>query len=415
MTQNKSVEKYRKYVETLMRNIGNIKAYKVDNGDHVYIMDKDIDRMNDWYFYNSLKDCLISKQDEEGIHVITDQFDFVSKSLLTSPLNEHEKADVVFYLINRNINLGGILEEDKVRGLIKYNKFFEYGLSSDVVNDLFFSGEMENLLYSDDSLLDRETLQLKNIAKKCIVLLDQENPFVIAHKTIKNHFLDKMTEYEEEDIIKVHQALLELEMDERTCNVIKVVLQNRLRTRKKCEERENIAKKSQGISKIEPIKKHLSEKEYKKLRKEVLPYFDLYTAMPTRNLSMDEVLYCASLLFMMGEEDHTIKALYDRSSYTKKLLKKAKESPVATYLMVYDQLEFYKEKLEIEDSITLLDSYFQETFLSTPEEYSVWKQAIGEELEDVLEKIPAGYEYELQMKPQYEKGIEKIKARNTKK
>lgn len=412
---NKTIIKFAEYVKDKLEKLSNDPVFEVNNQYQVVVTNGVLDKLTQWYFYSSLNECLLSTETDKTGTVITDQFGSISESLLFSPLNARERTEVVFYLIERNIRIGHILDDDKLGGLVKYDKFYEYGISPEIVTELFNSGKMEELLYTDDSLLDEVSLEMKNIMKKCIIVLDKNNPFVQLHQKIKTHYLDIRETYEEEDIIKVHQALLELEMDERTCNVIKVVLQNRLRTRKKCEERENIAKKSQGTSQIGPIKKHLSEKEYKKLKKEALPYFDLYTAMPKRDLSIDEVLYCASLLFMMGEEDHTIKALYDRSSYTKKLLKKAKESPVATYLMVYDQLEFYKEKLEIEDSITLLESYFQETFLSTPEEYSVWKQAIGEELKDVLEKIPAGYEYELQTKPQYEKGIEKVKARNTKK
>lgn len=412
---NNAIEKFREHVEDILERVGNDPMFEVGNKRDIVITNEALDKLTIWCFYNSLRDCLLSSETDEKKAVITDQFESISESLLYSPLNARERTDVIFYLIERNIVEGHILDHDKLAGLVKYDKFYKYGVTPDIVNKLFSSGKMEELLYMDDKFLDKKSLQMKSIVKKCIILLDKDNPFVKEHQNIKTHFLDQKEEYEEKDIDEVYKSLLALGTHRSLCDATREVLQKRLEKRQNQEIREKKPLKTCTTATTETRKKYLSEKEYKTLKKEASTYFNLHTAMPTRELTLGEVLYCATLLYQLGEEKEIIRALYDRSDYSKKMIAYAEENPIATYLTVYDQLKFYEKKLDFEDSITLLDSYFQETFLSEPEEYSVWKQSIGEELNPLLKKIPAGYQYEIKTKPQYEKDILKIKVRNTKK
>lgn len=420
---NNTIKKYIEFIESILEELVNDSAFKGTAQHYGVISNESLGKLNVWCFYSSLKECLISGDKDSNKRVITYQLDFVAEDLLSSPLNPRERTDIILYLMERNITIGYILDSDKKRRLIKHEKFYEYGITPKMVDELFNNGTVEDLFYTDDTLLDKESLEMKNIMKECIVILDKNNSFIKNHQKIKTHFLDKKNKYDETDIEEVYNALLGLEIDDRLCNTMKFVLKKRLEKRKKQEARGIVSKKKIATSNEETQNteiskkktKYLSEKEYKRIKKESLTYFDSYKGIPTRELSIDEILYCASLLFKIGEEDSIVRALYDRSSYNKKLLESAEENPIATYLMVYDKLKFYEEKLEIEDEITLLDNYFQETFLSGSEDYSVWKQAISEELIDLLEKIPVGYKYEIETKPQYDKGTTKVKVRNTKK
>lgn len=318
-------------------------------------------------------------------------------------------------MIERNIVSGHILDDNKLEGLVKYDKFYEYGFNPEIVNKLFSSGKMEELLHINDELLDKESLYMKKIIKKCIIFLDKDNPFVKNHQSIKTHFFEKRNQYEKEDINKVYESLLDLGVDSRLCNAIREVLQRNLEKRQKQEAKENILSQKRIITRPEIKQKYLSEKEYKTLRKEIAFYFDLYTAMPTKDLSIDEILYCASLLFKIGAEDCDVRALYDRSSYTKKLLKRAQEQPITTYLQVYQQLKFYEEGLQIEERLSSLEDDFKNTFLADSSDYSILKEIIAIDLVELLEKIPTDYEYELRNKPQYTKQTRNIKVGNTKK
>ena len=71
------------------------------------------------------------------------------------------------------------------------------------------------------------------------------------------------------------------------------------------------------------------------------------------------------------------------------------ENPIAEMLRNEEKINYYRDKVMVEEELNTMNDSFKEIFITTPEDYVFWKDTINQSLQIIKGKLPKMYEYEL--------------------
>lgn len=331
--------------------------------------------------------------------VITDDFKDLSDCLVESPLKKNERFDIVMMLIKRNID-NNLTTDDRNILILDGPMLSKSGISLEILDKLVKKNKLNTIMneMSEEEL----TAEEKEIKEK-IFSIAKDTDLSIGEKYAKNHkileqlYFNNIDGYDSEDIKSIILALKNISISDEICDDIEYILNRNLTRRVKKQKREVTVHFSDSNKK--ESKKYISDKEYKEIKKELKKYIDLYTMMPTRDLSEEEVMYCANLLLKIGTEENLVKTLFFRSEKTANI----KGNPIGTYNKIYDKLKFYEDGLLLQESMAVVNDYIREVFISTDDDYYFWKEQIAFELTNIINMLPKSYKYEIEKAKTYSK------------
>lgn len=318
-------------------------------------------------------------------------FKILSKLLADSNLNNREKLSILIEFVEKNISTGiledaqmesvDILDLDRKKLKLTVNERFNLQ-DANYVNDLLRKSKQE--------LTEREIEIKEELEKNKKISTESKNmsKIIINSRMIKDHLIDKGTSYITDDIKEVVIAFKNLNVTEDICNCVKYILEKDLEKRITKES----AKKTVYDLYIpqEHSKKYLTDKEYRQIKKELRNYFDFYNMKPVRELSQEEIMYCASLALKLNINKDTVRLFFIimEKQYNN-------DNPIAQFIQNYNKIKYYEEKFELEESVDIINEAIKECFIASAEDYKVWKEMIKLELDEINKKMPKNYEYEL--------------------
>lgn len=318
-------------------------------------------------------------------------FKILSKLLADSNLNNREKLSILIEFVEKNISTGiledaqmesvDILDLDRKKLKLTVNERFNLQ-DANYVNDLLRKSKQE--------LTEREIEIKEELEKNKKISTESKNmsKIIINSRIIKEHLIDKGTSYITDDIKEVVIAFKNLNVTEDICNCVKYILEKDLEKRITKES----AKKTVYDLYIpqEHSKKYLTDKEYRQIKKELRNYFDFYNMKPVRELSQEEIMYCASLALKLNINKDTVRLFFIimEKQYNN-------DNPIAQFIQNYNKIKYYEERFELEESVDIINEAIKECFIASAEDYKVWKEMIKLELDEINKKMPKNYEYEL--------------------
>lgn len=328
------------------------------------------------------------------------EYEMLSSELEKSKLSRIDKQRVLIDILNKNLSNACFSEERLDDYLILGSFINECGFSAEAAFEVLTDDKYQYLLSRDDSELSSLEKRQKTLLKKGSNYNNKKNRDEIDkvyndHIIIKKHYLDKINsslseeKISEEDINLTCDSLKNIGVVDELVESIRYTLAKKLNSTSQTTEYKWKESKKK-------TKELISDKEYKKTRKEIGDFFNLYTGTVERDLTEDEIIYCTSLMLKIGIDSKTIETFIDRS-------KPEYKNPIARYINNYDKLKYYEEKLEFKDNLETLDEMFKETFVAAPSDYQDWKQMLNQELTAIESKIPNNCEYELHKAKQYSK------------
>lgn len=333
---------------------------------------------------------------------IIQDFDHISLYLLRAPLKGKEQCEIIMSFIKNNIE-NEILSLDEHMAIIDIDRLEEKGISSKDILEIIKGDNAFRILYTEDDKLSKKELIMKQELKNTYEEYQRAHSinFIKCHENIKKHYLDQLDSYQKEDINIIRKSLDSLDVPKELCSIIYSTLNHNLSKREK--------NKSKNVSicldlKLDGNSSYLSDKEYKKLRKQIDPFLDLYTMESKRPLNEDERIYCAHLLLKMKEEKSLIKTFFFKTE-------KKPNNPIGLYNHSYDKLKFYEKELGFSESLEAVQDYLGEIFLADNETYQYFKQGIQEEMKKMMAKIPMDYAYEFSKASSYQEKQKEMKKK----
>jgi len=327
--------------------------------------------------------------------VFVDISDFTDR-LSRVDIPKLDYVSIIMEVIKRNIS-AKILEQSSKNP--KFSLPFianKNGLTDKDIADISI-GEYDYIYTSDKKDLTDLEKRIKSFMTELSSVSDgvhYVDKFLDDHRIVKEHYFDKLDDdghlkdFDTNDVNKINSALTGLGVSPKIRSITRHFLIKEV-------SKKNLTKAYKDIQAVSFV---ISQQEYKKLRKKVEELFNMRSKMPVRELSIEEVYYCAGTMLEMGEEVRTIETLFDRG------LKKEK-NPIKRFEAEHDRFIYYGEKLGIEDQIKEMDEIYQEAIVSSDEYKKEWSKMLGDCLKEFEYVIPFKYryEYEINKAKQYRK------------
>lgn len=317
------------------------------------------------------------------------EYNDICKYLKSANMNMNECMKILFDVIDKNLRLVVLDEksnsiiESKVNAILPVIK--KLWSKSKIYSKSDFDDAL-SLLSIDDSVLSKEEKFKKEVVKALVsnCVMTPDDLEYKSYMNLKEHYFDK-SEYDLESIEIVYSSLLALKVDNDIALFIKSKLMKKI---KKEDIKINFN--------YEPVKSEIiTDKEYKQIKKEILKYYDLKTNLEKQELDSALKDYVASLIVKLGLDNNEIINIFRR-------LYDCNLSYISYYVSNYDKIKYYSKKdLLIEDKIDELNSYLQEIFICSLEDYNFWKQSIEEVVTKIKYLIPDTYEYEIEKAKNY--------------
>lgn len=331
----------------------------------------------------------LSYSEEEWVNhlEIFNNYKELSKYLLLSPLSRQERAEVVFFLYSRN----SLLIEDHDIWFFDFHKISDTNGNSILTQKLLDMVQSEKfskfLQMNEKDLTRKQKQQRKEILD--FVKRERINPDGLIQNicSVKEHYLDKMFSYDEEDIKVVVRALQENSVSPSLVSSIQKFLKDDLARRR--------WKSNQVGLKKEPVQMSSISCRSPLVLKQTSPlqgYFDWENMQPKRMLTFEEVIWCVSYLLKQGKTKEEIQAFL-KVVFPGWVL--TSRHPILWYFQVVEKLQFYQDDVTVESSLRQLESYFQEIFLCSDEDYAFWNEEISNELQRCQTYLSDRYDYEI--------------------
>jgi len=317
--------------------------------------------------------------------------------LLSILLDENYKDNEIFEIIKEVANINDTT--DIIDSIV-------YTIDKDRLENFKFqtvTGEEKEFYLSigTRTLLERiEELDEKgqNFAQEILenlesLLINNHDQNRIATEKISEVLIYKENTYDESDIDELIEALRMIEASDKLCLIMRRCLERNLEKRRKKEQEKFSKDKTENVSKKVIQEKHyINDSEYRKLKKQVLEFYDLHTGELKKDLSYEETLNIASIM---------IKLDYDKQEVYAFLMRALKEqeteaNPIASFIHDYNKYIYYLG----EESLLDILEYLKEMMIVNDEDYAYWKSGVEEAISELNKQIPhkVDYEYELAKK-----------------
>ena len=331
-------------------------------------------------------------RDLNGINNITGILsEYIEK---TPSLRLNEKLDLLMEEVQRNIENGILTYISEQSIIIDPSTVERVGLTLEEMKNILENSSISELLEKKDDELSPEELKAKEVIEEGTDSIKEEEleRIISGHNLIEKYYLlrdEKLKNGKNEkvlthdDIEKTIEGLNKIGITKSFCSSIKYLLERNLIDQQKRKPNVILPK-----IKKENSKHYITDKEYKQIKKEILNYFNPYTGEVKGNPTEEEVLYCAQLMLKIETEKDIVRTFFRKTE-------KNLENPIAEMLRNEEKINYYRDKVMVEEELNTMNDSFKEIFITTPEDYVFWKDTINQSLQIIKGKLPKMYEYEL--------------------
>lgn len=312
----------------------------------------------------------------------------------TPSLRLNEKLDLLMEEVQRNIENGILTYISEQSIIIDPSTVERVGLTLEEMKNILENSSISELLEKKDDELSPEELKAKEVIEEGTDSIKEEEleRIISGHNLIEKYYLlrdEKLKNGKSEkvlthdDIEKTIEGLNKIGITESFCSSIKYLLERNLIDQQKRKPNVILPK-----IKKENSKHYITDKEYKQIKKEILNYFNPYKVEVKGNPTEEEVLYCAQLMLKIETEKDIVRTFFRKTE-------KNLENPITEMLRNEEKINYYRDKVMVEEEINTMNDSFKEIFITTPEDYVFWKDTINQSLQAIKGKLPKMYEYEL--------------------
>lgn len=310
----------------------------------------------------------------------------LSYLLESSPLNLKEKSNVIFAIIQSNLDKKLLDKEAMVVDISKLNHHTFKTMTPKEAKILIYQIGVCHVDERED-LTEEEKAKIAEIYRYVEKNAINISEFIENHHQIKIHYLDKLTSYTKEDIEAVKIALKKLDVTPKMIQNIEVFLNKEMERRLSVKQDVVLNWGQPNYQKQQLLK----DKEYKKIRKELSSYYNQYENQLLKDLSFEDSIYCVSLMIELGYTEKDINTFLLRIETTNPIEK----NPITEFVSNYKKYTFYQDDYQIKEKMDIILEYLSVIFMNVEgKEYNDFKHEIREELMKLNYLIPDNYQYE---------------------
>lgn len=227
------------------------------------------------------------------------------------------------------------------------------------------------------------------------LVIDNHDQNKIAAEKIIEILIYKENAYDESDIDELIEALKIMEAEDELCLIMRRCLERNLEKRRRKEIKQTVIDKN-DIFKINSntSKHYINDFEYRKLKKQVLEFYDLHTGELKKELSYEETLNIASIMIQLDYDKQEVYAFLIRALFNENKIESS--NLLASFIHDYNKYIYYLGKESLLDIL----EYLKEMMIVNDEDYAYWKSGVEETINELNKQLPhkVDYEYELAKK-----------------
>ena len=340
-----------------------------------------------------LKILTTSTEEWKKFKVCFVKFSDLSHLLLNSNLNKKEMHAIIELIIERNIE---IFQNNQFSISCKDMRTLETKkMTMDEYYEFLYANEYLDLIITNDESLTPEEIDLKRKISYSLVGIKRDNEMKEIHEKIKNHCFDKRNSFTQEDMeVTIKQYKL-LGVSDTLCICFQSLLTKDLERRNK-----NLAKISTKriVEEKQEVKKTISNREYKKIFKQIEEYYNIQNQRAIKPLKLQEIIYLISLMYKIDIPEKEIKKCIQTIYATGY---EAYNDTLVKFYDYYPKMVYYSENEDIKLALDTIVSYLKEIEEITnntkiKEDYAFWEGEIKEEFNKVFPELNKDYNYELE-------------------
>lgn len=324
---------------------------------------------------------------EDGTEIFND-FDVLSKYLLLANFNGKESIYIVCFIIEKNLATVGFREHSYIVDSRSIDHYSFKTMRKSEAKYLIQGGGIREWLDREESLSELEHKKKEEIfefVEKCGINVDD---ILDANQVLKEHYLLKKDCFDSEDIEKVLDSLKYLKLDEKLLTKIQFFLTGKYQKRVSSKRQKPFV--YQGEKKNTSGGRLLCDREYKRLKRELLQYYQVYQNEILQELNREQVLYVLGLLIQLGYDVKVMKNFLQKLEGTAK-----RKNPLLRLVENYERYQYYQDNYRMREILDILLEYASDIFVVDDSEY-LW---VKEEMEQYLHRADSlvfgRYDYEI--------------------
>lgn len=298
------------------------------------------------------------------------EFDLLSELLIETKLNMKEQAEIIEYLISKNLAAGVANAKVDYFDIRKLNDFEFKNITYQQAEE-FLKTDGYRRLSEKEKKTELETnafIELQNFINQN---MEQRNDITTIHKTIEEDYFNHKDSLTEENITSYIDQLKKLKLSDEVATSLRIFLMKKIKKEKPTLQLKTIKNLKKDVI--------LSKKQYYELESKLKEMLDLDTMTFKREIYSDELQNLFQIMIQLKYDKETIYEVarkYEKMNHQK--------NAIVLYLEVIDQLRDYISEEEVHN----LEEIFQETFICNSEDYIEWKNMLKENLLDQINQIP---------------------------
>ncbi len=298
------------------------------------------------------------------------EFDLLSELLIETKLNMKEQAEIIEYLISKNLAAGVANAKVDYFDIRKLNDFEFKNITYQQAEE-FLKTDGYRRLSEKEKKTELETnafIELQNFINQN---MEQRNDITTIHKTIEEDYFNHKDSLTEENITSYIDQLKKLKLSDEVATSLRIFLMKKIKKEKPTLQLKTIKNLKKDVI--------LSKKQYYELESKLKEMLDLDTMTFKREIYSDELQNLFQIMIQLKYDKETI---YEVARKYEKM--NQQKNAIVLYLEVIDQLRDYISEEEVHN----LEEIFQETFICNSEDYIEWKNMLKENLLDQINQIP---------------------------
>lgn len=292
-------------------------------------------------------------------------------------------SDDYFYAFNPDY--------ESLTKMMKHN--FKY-ISKEQITDLVKNHKIESFLNNENSDLEDAQNELREyMHSHC------EDVTELQKNCVKLMQLMNQESRTEEDNKTIEECMINLHFGELTSRLFSYLEHQReIKNAKTSSKKEKVKeeKKESDDNKKGSKKQPESPKKQTNLNqtiREINKYFDLDTCELKEKLSLDQVIYILSLMYLGNIEESKVE------TFLRSAMRVFKEfHPYAILHQAYDKFAYLSiENSEVKEHLDMIEYILSDAsiFVCNDEEYKSTKELVSEELKEIMRIINGDYTYEV--------------------
>ena len=320
------------------------------------------------------------------------QFDILSHYLNISNLTPKEASAIILTFLRKNIAAGICESESNAFDPKEIDSYPFKTVTPEEVHQLIHEDRYRILMSkSEEERTPKENALIEELEEYTKTHPTNVDIFKNIHQKINEHYFSIQDSYTEDDIYIFIEQLRKLNLSEKYCQILTNYLINEINKRKNKQTISTQKYTPKKIVKSETTS--LSKKEINTLYRELCTYYNPDTKVITRYLTLQEIIYCLSIMRKLNFNKESL-SLFLKT--VEKFNRQQEVNPLSQYIELYNKLLYYKDRLDLEDDLSSIESIIQEMFIVSDKDYVEWKKLLAEELSNLLRSLSGNHDYEIE-------------------